>query len=234
MKVSVKTLKGNHFDIEVQPTDTVLNVKKQIEQTQGAQTYPSEQQMLIYQGRVLKDGTTIEENKVSENAFLVLSKMLTERDIWESDPQDPCTAQFTLHGLKWSKVKVRNRIHNVAVIPRRRVEDFVNGEGSLAECKFGRSSRRLKEEGSAYKPRVDASLEYTVYKCSYGRPSTTIGCQCQFTVRRRRARSDVAMISYNHRRHVDKSGSICCHGPRMWNRKKRRTAGEGNLKLKGE
>lgn len=72
MKVSVKTLKGNHFDIEVQPTDTVLNVKKQIEQTQGAQTYPSEQQMLIYQGRVLKDGTTIEENKVSENTFLVV------------------------------------------------------------------------------------------------------------------------------------------------------------------
>uniref|UniRef100_A0A0D6QZZ3 Ubiquitin receptor RAD23 n=1 Tax=Araucaria cunninghamii TaxID=56994 RepID=A0A0D6QZZ3_ARACU len=70
MKVTVKTLKGNHFDIEVQPTDTVLDVKKQIEQLQGS--YPSEQQLLIYQGKVLKDDTTMDENKVTENTFLVI------------------------------------------------------------------------------------------------------------------------------------------------------------------
>lgn len=72
MKVSVKTLKGNHFDIEVQPTDKVLNVKKQIEQVQGAQTYPSEQQLLIYKGKALKDESTIEENEVTENISLVV------------------------------------------------------------------------------------------------------------------------------------------------------------------
>ncbi|KAH9309201.1 hypothetical protein KI387_037112, partial [Taxus chinensis] len=70
MKITVKTLKGNHFDIEVQPTDAVVDVKKQIEQLQGS--YPSEQQLLIYQGKVLKDDTTLEENKVTESTFLVV------------------------------------------------------------------------------------------------------------------------------------------------------------------
>jgi hypothetical protein len=64
----------------------VLNVKKQIEQVQGAQTYPSEQQLLIYQGKVLKDETTIEENKVTENTFLVvmLSKVVFPLDVFWS------------------------------------------------------------------------------------------------------------------------------------------------------
>jgi len=74
MKVTVfvKTYKGNHFYIEVQPTDKVVDVKKQIEQVQGAQTYPSERQLLIYQRKLLKDETTMEENQVTENAFLLV------------------------------------------------------------------------------------------------------------------------------------------------------------------
>lgn len=72
MKVSVKTLKGNHFHIQVQPTDKVLTVKKQIEEVQGAQIYPCEQQLLICKGKVLKDETTIEENEVAEKTSLVV------------------------------------------------------------------------------------------------------------------------------------------------------------------
>ncbi|PSR88269.1 Ubiquitin receptor RAD23c like [Actinidia chinensis var. chinensis] len=76
MKIFVKTLKGTHFEIEVKPEDTVVDVKKNIESVQGADVYPASQQMLIYQGKVLKDGTTLEENKVTENSFVVI--MLTK------------------------------------------------------------------------------------------------------------------------------------------------------------
>ncbi|KAL8463214.1 hypothetical protein ACS0TY_034016 [Phlomoides rotata] len=76
MKIFVKTLKGTHFEIEVKPEDTVVDVKKTIETAQGADTYPAAQQMLIHQGKVLKDGTTLEENKVAENSFVVI--MLTK------------------------------------------------------------------------------------------------------------------------------------------------------------
>ncbi|KAE9618757.1 hypothetical protein Lal_00046999 [Lupinus albus] len=72
MKVFVKTLKGTHFEIEVKPEDTVSEVKKNIETVQGADVYPATLQMLIHQGKVLKDATTLEENKVSENSFIVI------------------------------------------------------------------------------------------------------------------------------------------------------------------
>ncbi|XP_050228497.1 ubiquitin receptor RAD23c isoform X2 [Mercurialis annua] len=72
MKVFVKTLKGTNFEIEVKPEDTVEDVKKNVEKIQGRDVYPAEQQMLIYQGKVLKDNTTLEENKVAENTFIVV------------------------------------------------------------------------------------------------------------------------------------------------------------------
>ncbi|KAA3488388.1 ubiquitin receptor RAD23c-like [Gossypium australe] len=76
MKVSVKTLKGTHFDIEVKPEDAVADVKKNIETVQGADVYPAAKQMLIFKGKVLKDDTTLAENSVTENSFIVI--MLTK------------------------------------------------------------------------------------------------------------------------------------------------------------
>ena len=72
MKVFVKTLRGTHFEIDVKSDDTVADVKKNIETVQGTDVYPAAQQMLIHQGKVLKDGTTLEENKVAENSFIVI------------------------------------------------------------------------------------------------------------------------------------------------------------------
>ncbi|GAU16507.1 hypothetical protein TSUD_167380 [Trifolium subterraneum] len=72
MKINVKTLKGTHFEIQVNPNDTVGDVKKNIEVVQGAAIYPAAQQMLIHQGKVLKDETTLEENQVAENSFVVI------------------------------------------------------------------------------------------------------------------------------------------------------------------
>ncbi|KAB1209828.1 Ubiquitin receptor RAD23c [Morella rubra] len=100
MKIFVKTLKGTHFEVEVKSEDTdrvyvlcysffldvmvsivlaslvVFDVKRNIEALQGSDVYPAEQQMLIHQGKVLKDPTTLEENKVAENSFVVI--MLTK------------------------------------------------------------------------------------------------------------------------------------------------------------
>ncbi|KAG6398940.1 hypothetical protein SASPL_140412 [Salvia splendens] len=72
MKIFVKTLKGSHFEIEVKAEDRVEDVKKVIESNQGENVYPASQQMIIYQGEVLKDGTTLEENKVAESSFVVV------------------------------------------------------------------------------------------------------------------------------------------------------------------
>ncbi|KAL9246168.1 hypothetical protein vseg_019737 [Gypsophila vaccaria] len=72
MKILIKTLKGSNFPIEVQPSDYVSDVKRNIESVQGADVFPASQQMLIHQGKVLNDGTTLEENNVAENSFVVI------------------------------------------------------------------------------------------------------------------------------------------------------------------
>ncbi|XP_011021232.1 PREDICTED: ubiquitin receptor RAD23d isoform X2 [Populus euphratica] len=90
MKVFVKTLKGTNFEIEVKPEDTVVEVKKNIENAQGADVYPAAQQMLIYQGKVLKDDTTLDESKVAENSFIVV--MLSKSKVSSGGPSTATAA----------------------------------------------------------------------------------------------------------------------------------------------
>ncbi|KAG9145284.1 hypothetical protein Leryth_008220 [Lithospermum erythrorhizon] len=93
MKIFVKTLKGSHFEIQVQPQDTVAGVKKIIETVQGADVYPAAQQMIIHQGKVLKDETTLEESKVSEGSFIVimLSKSKPSSSSQSTKSTEPAT-----------------------------------------------------------------------------------------------------------------------------------------------
>ncbi|KAG6424412.1 hypothetical protein SASPL_114830 [Salvia splendens] len=93
MKLTVKTLKGSHFQISVHATDTVsiiMAVKKCIEDVQGKDNYPCGQQLLIYNGKVLKDESTLADNKVSEDGFLVVmlskSKSLSSSASTSSQP----------------------------------------------------------------------------------------------------------------------------------------------------
>lgn len=55
-----------------------MAVKKNIEEAQGKESYPCGLQLLIYSGKVLKDESTLEENNINEEGFLVvmLSKVL--------------------------------------------------------------------------------------------------------------------------------------------------------------
>ncbi|CAK9322436.1 unnamed protein product [Citrullus colocynthis] len=109
MKLTVKTLKGSHFEIRVQPTDTVMAVKKNIEDVQGKDNYPCGQQLLIHNGKVLKDESTLAENKVSEEGFLVvmLSKSKTSNSAGQSSTQpaqNPPVAQPILNSTPATQV----------------------------------------------------------------------------------------------------------------------------------
>ena len=58
-----------------------MAVKKNIEDIEGKDNYPCGQQLLIHNGKVLKDETTLADNKVSEDGFLVvmLSKVFFKK-----------------------------------------------------------------------------------------------------------------------------------------------------------
>ncbi|TKW37670.1 hypothetical protein SEVIR_1G063000v4 [Setaria viridis] len=72
MQLTVKTIKGANFEIRVQPNDTIMAVKQKIEEKLGKDSYPWGQQLLIFTGKILKDESTLDENKVSEKDFLVV------------------------------------------------------------------------------------------------------------------------------------------------------------------
>lgn len=57
--------------MEVDEQTKVADLKAKIEQDKGT-AYPAAHQMLIFQGKVLKDETTLAENKVTENTFMVV------------------------------------------------------------------------------------------------------------------------------------------------------------------
>ncbi|XP_050207381.1 uncharacterized protein LOC126656803 [Mercurialis annua] len=169
-------------------------------------------------------------------------KMPRMEDILNIPVQDPPYAEFSAENIKWVEVDGgRQGGDDIALIPYSRVEDFVKGESSNAECpaSFRVESRRKRSEGSISRPRVDGYLEYTLYWCSYGpedyrdnesgigdgsssKPATgkgsrpgrrhmMRGCLCHFTVKRLYTRPLLALVIYNQRQHVDKTGSPC-HG----------------------
>jgi len=69
MKISIKTLKGEQFQIDVELTDTIPSVKEKIA-SEKPDLIP-ERQKLIHAGKVLKDTSTLAESGIVENEFLV-------------------------------------------------------------------------------------------------------------------------------------------------------------------
>ena len=69
MQISIKSLKGETFDVQVDPANTVLSLKQQIEQLKG---HTASLQKLIHAGNILEDGKPIAEYNLPEGTTVVL------------------------------------------------------------------------------------------------------------------------------------------------------------------
>ncbi|KAJ2867846.1 UV excision repair protein rad23 [Coemansia aciculifera] len=69
MQITLKTLQQKTFKIDVEPEDTIKDVKQKVEESQG---YPKATQKLIFSGKILTDTQTVEELNISENDFMVV------------------------------------------------------------------------------------------------------------------------------------------------------------------
>lgn len=71
MQITVKTLQQQTFQVEIEPTETVLVLKQHIETARGA-AFSADLQKLIYAGVVLADDRTVASYNIDDKKFVVV------------------------------------------------------------------------------------------------------------------------------------------------------------------